>query len=67
MTGEACSGAQLCVCEGDHVARFRRIDRGNDEYEEIVTEGETGEVIRSLREPLSEHWGHGSAAKFKNP
>jgi hypothetical protein len=60
------AGAQLRVSEGDHVAKFRRIDRGNDEYEEIVTDRETGEVIRSVREPLSGHWGHGSA-KFKNP
>jgi hypothetical protein len=60
------AGAQLRVSEGDHVAKFRRIDRRNDEYEEIVTNRETGEVIRSVREWLSEHRGHRSA-KLKNP
>ena len=59
-------GAQLRVSEGDYVHKFRRIDPGNDEYEEKLTDRETGEVIRWVREPLSEHRGRGSA-KFKNP
>jgi hypothetical protein len=68
-------GAQLRVSEGDYVHKFRRIDRDYDEYEEnltdletgeILTDPETGEAIRDVREPLSEHWGHGSA-KSRNP
>ena len=68
-------GAELRVSEGDYVHRFRRIDRGNDEYEEkltdletgeILTDPETGEAIRDVREPLSGHRGRGSA-KSKNP
>ena len=47
----------------------------NDEYEEkltdletgeILTDPETGEAIRDVREPLSGHRGRGSA-KSKNP
>ena len=67
--------AELRVSEGDYVHKFRRIDRGNDEYEEkltdletgeILTDPETGEAIRDVREPLSGHRGRGSA-KSKNP
>lgn len=59
------AGAELRVSKGDYVDTFRRIDRGNDDYEEIVTDRETGEVIHSDRGPLSQHTDHGSA-KFKN-
>jgi hypothetical protein len=42
----------------------RTIDRDTDRYRETVTMIESGEVIRSVDEPLSDHRGHGSA-KFK--
>jgi|TARA_B110001450_G_C17324859_1_gene360958 hypothetical protein len=35
-----------------------------DEYKEKVTDRETGEVIHHSEEPLSDHFGHGSA-KFR--
>ncbi len=37
------------------------VDRDNDLYIKIITDPETGEVIRNERKPLSEHQGHGSA------
>ena len=33
----------------------RIIDRKNDRYEEHIVSGETGETIRHVEEPLSEH------------
>jgi len=39
----------------------RLIDRDNDLYIEKITNMETGDVIREVTEPLSEHVGHGSA------
>lgn len=44
------------------VHRRRRIDRRSNEYEEVVTDPDTGEVLHSCKERLSEHRGHGSAA-----
>ncbi len=44
--------------------RRMEIDRKNDKYREVVIDKETGEIIHSCEEPLSQHKGHGSA-KFK--
>jgi predicted nucleic acid-binding Zn-ribbon protein len=44
---------------------FRRIDRDADRYTERITDAETGEVIKSVEEPLSEHQGHGSAKTIR--
>jgi len=44
----------------------RLIDRDNNLYIEIITDPKTGEVIKEIKEPLSEHKGHGSARK-RNP
>ena len=44
---------------------FRHIDRENDHYQEKITDAETGEVIHESDEPLSKHWGHGSAKNEK--
>jgi hypothetical protein len=41
----------------------REIDRENDRYREKIVDPQTGAVIRSVDEPLSEHQGHGSAKK----
>ena len=43
----------------------RVIDRDKDQYKETVIDPQTGQVIHQNKEPLSEHFGHGSA-KFKN-
>ena len=39
------------------------IDRQNNRYRKLVTNAETGEILRSVDEPLDEHTGRGSAKK----
>lgn len=56
-------GADRRNSVGDYVYKEREIDRDADRYRELVRE-ESGEVVRDVEEPLSEHFGHGSA-KFK--
>ena len=41
----------------------RVIDRGNNHYYERIINKETGEVVREVEEPLTEHQGRGSAKK----
>jgi hypothetical protein len=43
----------------------RTIDHEKDEYEELITDKETGEVIHHCKESLSQHKGHGSAKTKK--
>jgi hypothetical protein len=43
----------------------RVIDTTLDQYEEKVTDKETGEIIRYCKEPLSDHHGRGSERKKK--
>lgn len=57
------SGADIRRSTGELVEKIRHIDRENDRYYEKVTD-EAGVVLHHVDEPLSEHWGHGSA-KFK--
>lgn len=45
--------------------RIRVIDRKRDWYYEFVRDPKTGEIIHECSEPLSQHFGHGSA-KFKD-
>jgi hypothetical protein len=57
------------VTEGDSYYRKtgkwnlmrRLVDWGNDWYDEIFRDRDTGEIIYQCAEPLSEHRGHGSA------
>jgi hypothetical protein len=44
----------------------RVIDRRNDRYRESVVDQVTGEVVREVDEPLSEHTGRGSARQRKS-
>jgi phage FluMu protein Com len=60
---EEFSGKDLFRKTGQLMDKIRVIDRGNDLYQEIVTEPRTGIVIRSCIEPLSKHTEHGSAKK----
>lgn len=46
---------------GRWMQKRRLIDRDRDVYEEIVVDAETGEERHVRREPLSQHWSHGSA------
>jgi len=43
------------------VRKIRILDRDNDRYVEKVVDPETGEVLRDVEQPLSEHQGRGSA------
>lgn len=45
------------------VDKTRLIDRKENQYFEEVVDKETGEIIHSCSEPLSEHFGHGTAKK----
>ena len=56
-------GFDVRVSKGDYVHKERVLDKDNDLYVERVVE-EDGTIIRDIREPLTEHTGHGSA-KFK--
>lgn len=56
-------GDQLERSTGRWMKKRRIIDYDRDLYEETVVDAETGEVRHVCREPLSEHWGHGSAKR----
>lgn len=58
---ESVSGADLHRKTGRWNELIREIDRQNDRYREHIVNSETGEVIRSVDEPLTEHRGRGSA------
>jgi len=60
---EGKSGDDLHRETGRWMKKDRLIDRENDHYKEVVTDPESGNVIRYCEEPLSEHRGHGSAKK----
>jgi DNA-directed RNA polymerase subunit RPC12/RpoP len=49
--------------DGRLVGKWRLIDVDKDDYEEKVIDFNTGEVLRKIKEPLSQHWGRGSARK----
>ncbi|MBR0653356.1 hypothetical protein GXW78_27140 [Roseomonas terrae] len=63
---ESIQGFDVRVSKGDYVYKEREIDRDNNTYREHVTE-ETGAVIHSVSEKLSDHFGHGSAKFKKKP
>lgn len=46
---------------GKFSKKTRIIDRKNNWYFELVTDRDTGEVLHECAEPLTEHFGHGSA------
>lgn len=58
---EFVSGDELFKTKNKWVIKQRIIDRENDRYFEKVVDKETDEVIHECDEPLSEHFGHGSA------
>lgn len=55
------TGSQWSVSREKFVDKVRDIDRDADTYYERVIDPETGEVLRHCEEPLSEHFGRGSA------
>jgi hypothetical protein len=44
-----------------HIHKMDVIDRRGNRYFEHITDNETGEIIRVVDEPLTDHRGHGSA------
>lgn len=59
------TGDDLRKSDGKWMQKERVIDRDKDQYKETVVDPQTGQVIHHNEEPLSEHFGHGSA-KFNN-
>jgi len=60
---EQVSGASYFSKAQRWVERLMRIDRRDNQYQEVVTDPETGTIIHKCGEPLSEHRGHGDARK----
>ena len=57
---EALRGCEFNV-EGNLMQKERIIDRKNNSYKELVVNIDTGEVVRDVEHPLSDHKGYGSA------
>lgn len=60
------AGADLRKSDGRWMQKERIIDRDRDYYKEVVIDPSDGTVVHKNEEPLSEHFGHGSA-KTKPP
>jgi hypothetical protein len=43
--------------------RNKVVNRADDEYHEVITDLESGNVVHECHEPLSRHTGHGDARK----
>jgi len=60
---EAMRGHEFNVV-GNLMQKERIIDRKNNIYKELVVNTDTGEVVRDVEHPLTDHKGHGYA-KYK--
>jgi hypothetical protein len=58
---ESVSGDDLHRATGQWNELTREIDRENDRYRERIVNPQSGEVIRHVDEPLTNHTGRGSA------
>lgn len=56
-------GADYSHDRRKYVDKTRIIDRENNRYYENVEDKDLGEVIHTCDEPLTDHFGHGSAKK----
>ena len=54
------TGEEKSISRGYWVKKFRKIDRENNQYYEKVDDPKTGETIHKRKEPLTDHFGHGS-------
>ena len=54
-------GDDIRKSDGKWMKKSRVIDKNSDKYFERVVDPETGEIIHHCEEPLSDHFGHGSA------
>ncbi|ABR48532.1 hypothetical protein Amet_2378 [Alkaliphilus metalliredigens QYMF] len=57
-------GDEKKISNNTWVDKTRIIDRENNQYVEIIKDKDTGEIIHECKEPLTDHFNHGSA-KFK--
>lgn len=48
---------------GRFMTLLQVVDRRNNRYRKLVTDPETGEILRDVDEPLTDHRGYGSAKK----
>ena len=60
------SGDDYSSSRKKYVHLHRIIDKENDQYEEIVKDKETDEIIHQCSEPLKQHQGHGNAKSQKS-
>lgn len=59
-------GADYSEKEHRYMQKERVIDRENNIYHEKVTDPKSGDVIHECDEPLTSHFGHGSAKEKEN-
>jgi hypothetical protein len=60
---ESKQGDSFSTSRGRWMRLLQIVDRRNNRYRKLVTDPETGEVIRDVDEPLSEHVGRGDARR----
>ena len=58
---ESVTGDDLHRDTGQWNKLTREIDRENNRYKEVITNPESGEVLRHCEEPLTDHFDRGSA------
>lgn len=63
---EFITGEDYSVKAKKWVEKQRYINRDDDIYYELVKDPDTGEVLHECSEPLTEHFGHGSAKLKKS-
>ncbi|WP_147310660.1 hypothetical protein [Cupriavidus taiwanensis] len=60
------AGREIAKSTDRWMDKVRIIDKNNDYYREHVTDRESGEVFRDVEEPLSRHFGRGTAKPKPN-
>ena len=58
---ESVSGDDLHRDTGQWNKLTREIDRENNRYKEVIINPDNGEILRHCEEPLTDHFGRGSA------
>lgn len=58
---ESVSGDDLHRDTGQWNKLTREIDRENNRYKEVIKNPDNGEILRHCEEPLTDHFGRGSA------
>ena len=56
-------GDSLSISRGRWMRVLQIVDRRNNRYRKVVTDPETGEVLRDVDEPLTDHTGRGDARR----